>query len=35
VSAPVVRAKFSEHVWITGSFTKEEVEKLVKAINAK
>jgi preprotein translocase subunit SecD len=35
VSAPVVRAKFSDKAQITGKFTKEEVEKLVKAINAK
>src|SRR5207244_10186356 len=35
VSAPVVRAKFSDRAQITGQFTKEEVEKLVKAINAK
>lgn len=35
VSAPVVRAKFSTHAQITGNFTKEEVEKLVKAINEK
>ena len=35
VSAPVVREKFSERAQITGKFTKEEVEKLVKAINAK
>ena len=35
VTAPVVRAKFSDRAQITGQFTKEEVEKLVKAINAK
>jgi preprotein translocase subunit SecD len=35
VSAPVVRAKFSDRAQITGKFTKEEVEALVKAINAK
>jgi preprotein translocase subunit SecD len=35
VSAPVVRAKFSSRAQITGKFTKEEVEKLVKAINEK
>jgi preprotein translocase subunit SecD len=35
VSAPVVRAKFSDKAQITGKFTKEEVEKIVKAINAK
>ena len=35
ISAPIVRAKFSARAQITGKFTKEEVEKLVKAINAK
>ena len=35
VSAPVVREKFSERAQITGAFTQEEVEKLVKAINVK
>jgi preprotein translocase subunit SecD len=35
VSAPVIRAKFSDKAQITGKFTKEEVEALVKAINAK
>jgi len=35
VSAPVVRVKFSDKAEITGKFTKEEVEKIVKAINAK
>ena len=35
VSAPVVRAKFSARAQITGSFTKAEVEKMVKAINEK
>jgi preprotein translocase subunit SecD len=35
VSAPVVRAKLSGKAEITGTFTKEEVEKLVKAINGK
>jgi len=35
VSAPIVRVKFSEKAQITGSFTQEEVEKLVEAINAK
>lgn len=35
ISAPIVRAKFSARAQITGKFTKEETEKLVKAINAK
>jgi len=35
VSAPVVREKFSARAQINGRFTKEEVEKLVKAINQK
>src|SRR5262245_66385481 len=35
VSAPVVRVKFSDKAQINGKFTKEEVEKLVKAINEK
>lgn len=35
VSAPVVRAKFSARAQITGNFTKEEAERLVKAINGK
>ena len=35
VSAPVVRGKVSDKAQITGKFTKEEVENLVKAINAK
>ena len=34
ISAPVVKAKLSMQAQITGNFTKEEVEKLVKAINA-
>ena len=35
VSAPVVRSRFSERVLITGNFTKEEVDNLVKGINGK
>jgi preprotein translocase subunit SecD len=35
VSAPVVREKFGARAQITGAFTQEEVESLVKAINAK
>jgi preprotein translocase subunit SecD len=35
MSAPVVKKKFSTQAQITGKFTKEEVEKLVKAINTK
>jgi preprotein translocase subunit SecD len=35
VSAPIVRVKFSEQAQITGSFTQEEVDTLVKAINTK
>lgn len=35
ISAPVVKAKFSERALITGNFTKEEVDKLVKDINGK
>src|SRR5262245_37808666 len=35
VSAPVVRVKFSDKAQVTGRFTQEEVEKLVKAINGK
>ena len=35
VSAPIVNAKFSEKALIMGTFTKLEVEELVKDINAK
>jgi preprotein translocase subunit SecD len=35
MSAPRIREKFSDRAQITGKFTKEEVEKLVEAINAK
>lgn len=35
IIAPQVTAKLSDKVWITGNFTKEEVEKLVKSINGK
>jgi preprotein translocase subunit SecD len=35
VSAPVVRVKLSERAQIQGTFTQEEIEKLVKAINEK
>jgi preprotein translocase subunit SecD len=35
VSAPVIQSKFSDKCQITGKFSKEEVEKLVKAINGK
>jgi preprotein translocase subunit SecD len=35
ISAPVVRAKFAERALITGTFTDEEVAKLVKSINGK
>ena len=35
VSAPVVRVKVSDKAQINGKFTKDEVENLVKAINAK
>jgi preprotein translocase subunit SecD len=35
VSAPVIRAKIAERAQITGDFTKEELEKIAKAINEK
>lgn len=35
LSAPIIRGKFSEKAVITGKFTKEELEKIVKAFNAK
>jgi preprotein translocase subunit SecD len=35
IAAPIVRAKFSERSMITGNFTREEVDKLVKGINGK
>lgn len=35
ISAPFVRAKFSERALLTGNFTKEEVDNLVKGINGK
>jgi len=35
ISAPVVRAQFSERALIGGNFTKEEVARLVKGINSK
>jgi len=35
VSAPVVRAKIGSRAQITGKFTKQEVERIVKAINDK
>jgi preprotein translocase subunit SecD len=35
ISAPTVKTKFSERAQITGYFTKEEAEKLVKAIKSK
>jgi preprotein translocase subunit SecD len=35
VSAPRIIEKFSDRAQITGKFTKEDVEKLVQAINAK
>jgi preprotein translocase subunit SecD len=35
VSAPVMREKFGERAQINGAFTQEEIEGLVKAINAK
>jgi preprotein translocase subunit SecD len=35
LSAPVVRSSFSERALITGNFTKEEADKLVKGVNSK
>jgi predicted amidohydrolase len=35
LTAPTVKAKIGERVQITGKFTKDEVERLVKAINGK
>jgi preprotein translocase subunit SecD len=35
IAAPVVKAPIGEQAWITGKFTKEEVDKLVKGINTK
>jgi preprotein translocase subunit SecD len=35
ISAPIVRMKFSEHAVITGNFSKEDMEKLVKGISGK
>jgi preprotein translocase subunit SecD len=35
ISAPIVRSTISKRAMITGNFTKEEVEKLVKGINGK
>jgi preprotein translocase subunit SecD len=35
VSAPLVREKFSSRAQITGQFTKEEVERIVTALNRK
>jgi preprotein translocase subunit SecD len=35
ISAPIVRARFSERAMIAGNFTKEQVDKLVKGINGK
>jgi len=35
IAAPVVKAPIGEQAWISGKFTKEEVEKLVKGINTK
>lgn len=35
VSAPIVREKFGERAQINGAFTQEEIESLVKALNAK
>ena len=35
VSAPVLRAKFSERAEITGDFTREEAERIAKGLSAK
>jgi preprotein translocase subunit SecD len=35
VSAPLVRAKIGSRAQITGKFEKQEVERIIKAINAK
>jgi preprotein translocase subunit SecD len=35
VSAPVIKSKFSERALVTGKFTKEEVEKIVKGFTGK
>jgi preprotein translocase subunit SecD len=35
ISAPVVKAQFSARALITGNFTKDEADKLVKGINGK
>lgn len=35
ISAPVIKAKFSDKAQITGQFTKEEAEKIAKALGGK
>jgi preprotein translocase subunit SecD len=35
IGAPIVKAPFSGRALITGNFTKEEVDKLLRGINGK